>query len=384
MMKKLAIIGAGPMASVYAMRARELGIETHCFAWKQGAVAQEDVDVFQDISIFDIDAIEEICRNVGIGGVLPTTELTIHPAALVASRLGLVANDPEVAARITDKYRNRELTKCVSGLCQPRYALVRNSSDIETLNIAYPVVVKPTAEGGKRGVTVASNPCELKAAFAYAQDEKKDSSDVIVEEYLEGGAEYSVESLSFRGVHSIIQVTEKWSSGAPHCVELGHHQPAALSLEMRAKIEDVMACALTAIGMQHGCCHTELKIIDGKLYLIEFNARPGGDHISFPLTELSTGYPYITGMIEIAFGDFQIPDTSQFDHNYAGICFITEQTRQLKRIFDNCEQYSWLYEKHQATSKLERLTHNRGYDTNYFIYYSRDSKPTFFAEINLD
>ena len=232
-MKKLAIIGAGPMASIYATRARELGIESHCFAWGQGASARDDVDVFHDISIMDIDAIESACRQIGIGGVLPTTELTIYPTAVVANRLGLVANEPSVAARITDKYRNRELVKDVEGLHQPWFSLIRKLDDAAISGLSYPIVVKPTAEGGKRGVTVVANQAELSEALAYARSEKKDASDVIIEEYLDGGTEYSIESLSYRGEHRIIQVTEKWSSGAPHCVELGHHQPANISHTMR-------------------------------------------------------------------------------------------------------------------------------------------------------
>lgn len=378
-MKKLAIIGAGPMASIYANRARELGVETHCFAWAEGAMARDDVDVFHDISIMNFDAIEEVCRHERVNGILPTTELTIYPTAVVASRLGLNANDPQVAQRITDKYRNRELVKDVKDLYQPRYARIHDAREALGMDITYPVVVKPTAEGGKRGVTVAYSQEELLEALDYAQNEKKATSDVIIEEFLDGGTEYSVESLSYRGEHRVIQVTEKWSSGAPHCVELGHHQPANISETMRVKIERVIEESLSAIGMQYGCCHTEIKIVDGKIYLIEFNARPGGDHISYPLTELSSGYPYITGMIDIALDCFELPDTNVFEHNYAGICFITEQTRELKELFDSCEQFDWLYEKHQATEQLEQLTHNRGYDTNYFIYYARDKRPEFLA-----
>ena len=84
-MRKLAIIGAGPMASIYAERCRQLGIETHCLAWAQGAVARDDVDHFHDVSVTDLDALVSTCREVGAGGVLPTTELTIFPAAHVAA-----------------------------------------------------------------------------------------------------------------------------------------------------------------------------------------------------------------------------------------------------------------------------------------------------------
>ena len=376
-MRKLAIIGAGPMASIFAERCRQLGVETHCLAWAQGAVARDDVDCFHDVSVTDLDALVSICREVGVGAVLPTTELTIYPAAHVASELGLNGIPPEVARVITDKFRNREATACVEGLHHPRHWLVRSPEDVEGLGPSYPVVVKPTSEGGKRGVSVVYDEGGLSDAVAYASAEKKDTSDIVVEEFVSGGREYSVESLSYHGEHRIIQVTEKWSSGAPHCVELGHHQPARLLPEVRAHVEDVLSRALSAVGVDNGCCHTEIKICDGDIYLIEFNARPGGDHIAYPLTELSTGFPYVTGIIETAFDVNVLPDPSSLGSAWAGICFVTEQTSALKPVFDLCQSQDWCVEKHEVTDDLSLLTHNRGYDTNYFIYRTEGERPGF-------
>ena len=375
--KKLAIIGAGPIASVYAQRAREIGIETHCFAWKKGATAINDVDVFHDVSVLDPDTIVKIAREVGIDGVLPTTELTVWPCAYVAHVLGLPGNDPDAARLLTNKYRNREMVKEIDGLHQPRYFLIDDTTKTDELELSFPAIVKPTSEGGKRGITVVESHDELSAALEYARAEKKDASDIIVEEFLPAGPEYSVETLTCNGRTWLIQVTEKWTSGAPHCVELGHHQPARLTQTMRGQIGGVLARALPAIGITNGCCHTEIKIYDGKIYLIEFNARPGGDHISYPLTELSTGYPYITGMIQIALGHFEEPCIREDDGGYAGICFVTEQTATLKPFFDTCQDHDWCYEKHEVAGGLAALEHNRGYTTNYFIYYSKERRPEF-------
>lgn len=97
-------------------------------------------------------------------------------------------------------------------------------------------------------------------------------------------------------------------------------------------MEDVVSRAVIAIGVLSGPCHTEVKIVDDEVYLVEFNARPGGDGISYPLTELSTGYPYITAIIRCAMGDLALPDPDSFAKNYAGICFVVAQTRWLKSI----------------------------------------------------
>lgn len=376
-MKKLAIIGAGPMATIFAEHARAMGVETHCFAWAQGASAKEDVDVFHDVSVIEVDEIARICKEEGIAGVVPTTELTVYPAAYVAHALGLNGNDPAVARVITNKFRNREASKNVPGLNHPAYWLVKCADDALDLDLEFPVVVKPTSEGGKRGVTVVYDQAGLEAALGYAADEKKDASDIVIEGFLPEGMECSVESLSFHGEHRIIQVTEKWSSGAPHCVELGHHQPANLDAATRQAVERAVTGGLAAIGIENGPCHTEVKICDGKVYLIEFNARPGGDHISYPLTGLSTGYPYITGIIECALDELELPSPDQFEHAFAGICFVTEQTKELKAVFDTCQDQAWCYEKNEVTNELGELAHNRGYDTNYFIYYSTEERPAF-------
>lgn len=370
--KKLAIIGSGRMAWIFGKNAHDMGIETHCFSYDTHAVAHETVDYFHEISILDKEHVLQSCKEIGIDGVVATTELTIPVAAFISEGLHLNGIDYKVSTEITDKVRNRKLCAGIKDLHQPWYKEVKNIDDLG--DVTFPVIVKPTSLGGKRGISVARNMDELNNAFVYAQ-EAGPIDQTLVEQYLEGGKEYSVESLSYKGQHSIIQVTEKISSGPPHCVELGHQQPAEINTDMRNTIIHVLSEGLTAIGVVNGPCHTEIKIIDGEIYLIEFNARPGGDHIAYPLTELSTGYPYIKGIIEVAIDDFKGVDVSSFKHCYSGVYFVTKQTSYLKPLFDKCEQYEWLYWKNEVSKDLQALTHNDGYNTNFMMYCSEKGKP---------
>ena len=52
-MKKLAILGASYMQLPLIDEARNLGIETHVFAWEDGAVAKPYADFYYPISILD-------------------------------------------------------------------------------------------------------------------------------------------------------------------------------------------------------------------------------------------------------------------------------------------------------------------------------------------
>lgn len=373
-MRKLAIIGAQRMAKNYAINAREMGIETYCFAWEKGAVAKEYVDKFYPISIFDVNKILEILSQVGVDGIVSTSELTIAIVADLAMQLNLPSLRPDVAKVITDKYRNRQVTGKVEGLHHPCYALVHNVRDLRDSGISYPCIMKPLSEGGKRGVIVVSSEQELIRAFEYTRKESKRQDAFLLEEYLVGGREYSVESLSFHGHNSIIQITEKITSGPPHCVELGHRQPANLSESLRLKITAVIDKALTTVGVSEGPCHTEIKIIDDKIYLIEFNARPGGDFISYPLIDLSTGYAYLKGAIRIALNDFVPPTEDELKREYAGVCFLTKQTKELEPLFNVCQDFDWCWRKNEV-GELSDLMHNDCDATNYFIYHDHYAIP---------
>lgn len=373
-MDKLGIVGTGYMARIIAQRAKELEIETHCFSIDDHSVAAEVADYFHHVNVVDVNELARVCAEIGVNGVVATTELTIYPAAFVAHTLGLNGNDVRVALDITNKAVVREKVKNVEGLSQPDYWVCREA--VAPRIRKFPVVVKPIAAGGKRGVSVVNSEENIEIALKEAIKVSKVEG-ALVEEYLAEGMEYSVESLSYHGHQHIIQVTEKISSGPPHCVELGHHQPAALSPEMRIRVEKAVAGALRAAGIENGPCHTEIKIINDKIYLIEINGRPGGDHIAYPLTELSTGFPYITGIIMAALDKLDEKSIRNFRSDYCGVLFVTSQTEFLKPVFDRCEREPWFYKKNYVSEELKPITHNDGFNTNYFMYYSKSGRPDF-------
>lgn len=376
-MKILAIIGGGVMASYFGEACHRLGYEGHYFSMLDGKVDDEKVDVFHEINIFEKEQIVSICKEIGVDGVVATTELSVPIAAFVAEQLGLLGLPYDVACVITDKYRNRECIKNLKDLLSPKYVEAKSIDDIKNSDVPYPMILKPTSLGGKRGITVVREKDSLAQAFDYAKNSfRKGTTPVIIaEQFLEGGMECSVESISFKGKHTIIQITQKDSSGAPHCVELGHHQPAPLSKVIWDKVIKGVSSGLTAIGLTNGPCHTEIKIIDGEVYLIEFNARPGGDHIWWPMVELSTGFDIIGAVAQAATGDLQPIDVSHFKHRFSGLYYVVKQTEFLKSIFDTCEEYDWCWERNFITNDLEELTQNDMEHTNYMIYSSENGDP---------
>lgn len=376
-MKRLAIIGGGVTAADFGDACHRLGYEGHYFSMPDGKVDEKHVDVYHEINIFEKDRIVDICKEIGADGVVATTELSVAIAAYVAEQLGLLGLPYDVAKVITDKYRNRECIKNLNDLHSPKYVEAKTLEDIENSDVPYPMILKPINLGGKRGITVVNNHNELQSAFDYAIGcfRKGVTPIIIAEQFLDGGMECSVESVTYRGQHTIVQITQKDSSGAPHCVELGHHQPAPLLKENWEKVVRGVSSGLTAIGVTNGPCHTEIKVIDGEVYLIEFNARPGGDHIWCPMVKLSTGFDIIAAVAQAATGDLQPIDVNSFYHYYSGLYYVVKQTDYLKSIFDTCEKEDWCVEKNFITDNLSELVHNDMEHTNYMIYASKEGDP---------
>lgn len=372
----IAIIGSGEMAVTLVENAKKMGFISHTFSNDMTDKAVGLSDYHHNVSIFEVGEIVNICKDIGAKGVLPTTELTISVAANVAKELGLHGMPVDVSQKITDKGYVRECAVSVESIHQPNYLIWNRGEEVPCIN-DFPVIVKPTAMGGKRGVTVAYSQEDLISALEYAVDNMPaHKTRVIIEEFLVGGTEFSVESLSFEGEHKVIQVTEKITSGPPHCVELGHIQPARISREIRKNIEVAIPKLLEKCGIDNTTSHTEIKVIEDKIYLIELNARSGGDHISYPLTELSTGYPYLQGAIKIAIGNYEHPIIDVCENHCCGVIFVAKQTKQFLELFNKCEEYSWLYKKNISSDELIEIINNHSFDTNYFIFCSDKDVPT--------
>ena len=357
---KIAIIGASVGQLPLVKKAKELGLYTVCFAWPKGAVCKDVCDEFYPISIFDIDDIVKKCEELGIAGVATTaSEETALVTATVAERLKLNGVSPDVIRLIQNKRKVRQLTSCIEGLSKPK---TWNLSEQE--NITYPCVLKPIKGSAKKGVSFCKNPDDLENAIKYADT---DESDIIVEEYIPG-EEYSVESLSFHGIHDVIQITRKVSTGFPHFAELEHHQPAPLTEKMRATIVDVIQKILSTVGYTDGASHVEIKVHDGKVYLIEINPRGGGDRISDTLVGLSTNRDYVAEILNIALDRYQSKETKNLA--YSGIMYLTAQNERILKYFDNIN-HGWEIEKKRFNEELTVSASN--YDRDGYIIYRSET-----------
>ena len=362
---KIAVIGASTGQLPLCETAHEMGLETICFAWPQGAICRDRVDKYYPVSITEKDRIVEICREEGIDGVVSNaSDLTAEIVAYISEKLGLRGNSYQDVLRLRNKYFVRQATQKIEGLSPVPFQLYNPTKLFDK----FPYVVKPISGSSKRGVSFVSNDKELLIAV---QNASCQSDSIIIERFIDG-REISVETLSYEGTHYLIQFTDKKTSGYPHFVELEHHQPAVLSESLKTRISIVVNDLLTAVNYRFGAAHIELKIDNSEnLYLIEINPRGGGDEISNKLVRLSTGYDYIKGIIQVAIGDFSHPSciTSLY---HSGIYYLCGQTSYLKDMFFCSDTYPWEVERFLSTSDINDALGN--YDRSGYMIYKSNQK----------
>lgn len=301
-MRKLAIIGASELQEPLIRKAKSMGVETHVFAWAAGDVGEKSADVFYPISIVEKEKILEVCREVGVDGICSiASDLAMITVGYVADALGLVGNTPDAVERSTNKHLMRAAFER-GGDPSPRSILADADTNLDALDLTYPVIVKPTDRSGSRGIFKLEGPELLSSAVEAALGQSFEKK-VLIEEFA-GGREYSVEFISYRGDHRFLALTQKFTTGAPHFIETGHLEPAQVNAETLERVKAVVVHALDTLGLKNGASHSELKIDeDGRIRIIEIGGRMGGDFIGSDLVELSTGYDFVRAVAEVALGE---------------------------------------------------------------------------------
>lgn len=303
-MKKLVIIGASDLQLPLIEKAKAMNLETHVFAWAAGDVGETAADHFYPISIVETDEIIRECKRIKPDGVATiASDLAAITVIKVAKALNLPSNPMETATIATNKYAMRK-TFQEAGIPTPRFLMVAAEDNLSMVDsFRFPIIVKPTDRSGSRGIYKLNNPDGLAEAVREACNQSFEKK-AIIEEYIEG-KEYSCECITQSGKHHMLSITKKFTTGAPHFIEIGHTEPSGLSDDTVEKVREQIYRALDALHVWTGASHSEFKVDPdtGEIRIIEIGARMGGDCIGSDLVQLSTGYDFVKMVIQCALGE---------------------------------------------------------------------------------
>lgn len=315
--KAVLIFGVGSLQKSIIGRAQKMGLYTVGIDPCEDATCRADVDAFEVVGGQDFEGTCAVVEKYGIDAIVTAaTDKPLVMMARVAEKYGFPFYSVETAQWSTDKFQMKQ--RFIEGGVPCAKGRVIKTVE-EAADMVYPIIVKPRDNSGSRGVKLCRTKEELEQSMTEALEYSKLDS-VLVEEFIEG-PEYSIEGLHYDGKSEVIQFTEKKTTEFPYNVELRHIQPANISEENKVKIREIVAKIGKALKFENCPSHTELKINERGIFVIETSPRLGGDYITSTLTPLSTGINMEDQLLHIALGEIVDTQTGRVE-KASGVCFL--------------------------------------------------------------
>jgi excisionase family DNA binding protein len=308
--RSLLIANRGEVVARIARTARGLGIRTI------GVHAPDDrppdgVDLALTISDYlDPDAILDATRRSGGDAIHPGYGFLAESAAFAGAvgRAGLVWVGPpmEAMAAIGDKAAARRSAAAVGVAVVDGYDGQAQDDDtltMEALRIGYPLLVKPAAGGGGKGMRVVREAQALTDALAASRREAAGAfgdDRLILERLLEDARHVEVQVLfdaNGQGIH----LGERDCSAQRRNQKVVEESPApSVTADLRARMGEAALRVAASIGYVNVGTVEFLLADSGEFFFLEMNTRLQVEH---PVTEAITGRDLEADQLRIAGGE---------------------------------------------------------------------------------
>jgi len=188
-----------------------------------------------------------------------------------------------------------------AGLPTPGFVWVSESMplDIESFDLPFPVIVKPSHEGSSIGMRKVYDLEELQDAVAYAQ---KFDSEILIEQWITGreytGAVLDNKALpliQLKTTHDFYDYDAKYKSNDTQYI-----CPCGLDSETESEIQELVLQAFQVLGSK-GWGRVDIMLDeDDQAWLIELNSVPGmTGHSLVPMAAKAAGFDFQDLVVEI-------------------------------------------------------------------------------------
>lgn len=282
--KKLLIVSSDSSDREFVKAAKEMGIYVVCcdrYTDHKKSPAKLMADEAWDIDYTDTEKVAEKCREAGINGVIAGySEDRVQAACKISKAIGTPFYATEQQIEFT---RNKRLFKeaCMKhGIDVPKeYCTTLPMREDEIARIEYPVIVKPSDNGGRKGISICMNEADLRKAIGYASENSK-NGEIVIEEYLDGQELLAVYTLS-NGEISLSCLNEKFVSEN----EFGKTKlcnfvitPSRYYEQFLKECDPGIRAMLRDIGAENGVVNIQLLASNGKIKAFEMGYRVNGNN----------------------------------------------------------------------------------------------------------
>jgi acetyl-CoA/propionyl-CoA carboxylase, biotin carboxylase, biotin carboxyl carrier protein len=263
-------------------------------------------------SYLNINAIIDAARRTGAQAVHPgygfLAENPDFGAALDAAGIAFIGPPTRAIRTMGDKIAAKAAVEpfgvpVVPGIARP------DMSDAElveaALEIGYPVIVKPSAGGGGKGMRVVHQPSDLPAALVSARRESGSAfgdDTLFLERYMNRPRHIEVQILA-DSYGNVVHFGERECSLQRRHQKVIEEAPSPL-LDRATRAEIGAAACDTARSVEYVGAGTVEFIVSAdrpdEFFFLEMNTRLQVEH---PVTEVVTGWDFVEWQVRIAAGE---------------------------------------------------------------------------------
>jgi acetyl-CoA/propionyl-CoA carboxylase biotin carboxyl carrier protein len=306
--RRLFIANRGEIARRIRRTAERLGIE----------VIEPVSDGPEALNLLDIAAVTSAASAAGSDAVHPgfgfLAENADFAEAVEAAGIAWVGPPPAAIRAMGDKAAARRLARDLGIPTVPGYdgadqsdAALRRAAK----RIGYPLLVKPAAGGGGKGMRTVRETPRLDDALASARREAVAAfgdERLILERFVEGPRHVEVQVLFDADGEGVHLGERDCSTQRRHQKVLEESPSPAVKPKVRAQLTQHSLRLANAVGYR-GAGTCEFLLTDrGEVFFLEMNTRLQVEH---PVTELVTGVDLVEQQLQIAEGrSLQLAQTS--------------------------------------------------------------------------
>ena len=241
-------------------------------------------DLIKNIEKENVDLVFNLCN--GIQGEASLSQL---PSLLEYEGIPYTGSAPLGHGLAYNKIYSGKIFKS-SNIPTPGFTYITSTKEIEELNLSFPLLVKPKDEGSSRGIQNDSLTYDKESLIGKVEEcLSLYNPPIMIMEYIDG-KEFTVGIIGNGDDIRALPILEIDFSKLPkelnkiysfevkfeHGDETVYHIPARIDEETRKDIETTAINAFQSLGLRdYG--RVDIRVRDGKAYVIEINSLPGLD-----------------------------------------------------------------------------------------------------------
>lgn len=301
--KRLLVLGGTKLSCEIIRKAQEMGLCVVVTDYNavSDSPGKQIVDEHYSVSCTDVDAVAELIRTARIDGVMVGfSDMLLPYYARICEKAQLPCYGTEAQFRLyTEKREYKKLMRQFGVPTIEEYT-PEELDDENNHDVKFPVIVKPTAGSGARGITICNSREDWKQAFSKASNASLNGN-VLIERYLDV-EEATVFWLFQDGEYYVTMIGNrhvKHNQDGVIPLPAGYSYPAAVTERYLNEVAPKVKRMLAHTGVKNGMMFMQCKVVDGTCLVYDIGYRLTGS-LEYKNLKATCGYDPLEMMIHFA------------------------------------------------------------------------------------